>query len=338
MTVKVAIICSGHARMVPYGWKMIWDRVAQVPEIDARVFSFVWDDHSDNRMQNVTDLVDDWRCQPDTDQIFRTLGSRHHSLEQLPIMDDLYQRYLAHDAIPGVLAEDQFYLPRQLFDRFNGQLVGFVLALDHWRRELSGYDYIVRSRWDMVLDVECLRRMLSPKEQPAPPTFYTKYIDITHGHPQISGDTIYGPRAAWFDVIPSWEYCRQQLIEGTRARWQWIQQHCRPQDLEDDYNIKYYTQGWWFNTHFLWTTVFRSSSQSIIKALGESYGLHPSLTRIPLDQFCFNHAALGLYWRPDGGQVPESKIPPRPVPQIVADQRAAKQGRRIEQLRQRMQS
>lgn len=347
MTVKVAIICSGHARMVPWGWKLIQNLAQEVPSAKYTVYSWLWSDRSDNRMNTVTDIKDDWRWPEASKEIFKILGHRHAMTDQGPIMDQLYRDYLAADSLPPDDINESFYMPRHTFDRFNGQLVGFIHAIDQWREELKEYDWIIRSRWDMAVDPEVVRLMLNPTDLIWAPTFYTKYVDITHGQVQISGDTIYGPRSAWLDIIPSWTVCQQRLIEGTQARWHWIRRNCRQEDLKDPYYQKYYQQGWWFNSHFLWTTLFTAHPSSIIRSRGESYGLHPSLSRVPLAEFEYGHAAQGPDWRPHGAlprprtEIIEDQadlVQNIPVAnQVIQDQRRQRQQQRREDLLRRMQ-
>jgi hypothetical protein len=301
---KIAVINTGHARMVPYGWQLIWERAAHIPSCDFTVYSYVWDAGSDNR-NTMQIFHHPWQFPGLDQQVFQQLGDRHCLVEQRPIMDRLYRQYLAEEAIPKAWgAEDEIKLPRELFDRFNGQLLGFLLAMERWRHELQYYDYIIRARWDMTLDVGVLSELISQQESPArlAPLFYTKYLDFTHGCYQISGDTIYGEAQAFIDIFGDFSACIQRLISGVRRRYQWIQRNQRAEWVNTDPLKKYFLEGWWFNTHFLWTTLFEDHGV-IIKSRGESFAIHPSCSEIPLEQFEFGHAMIGPEYNRDRRQL-----------------------------------
>lgn len=321
--------------MVPYGWRLINQMQQELPDVDITVFSWLWTDQSDNRNNTVLDYSHDWRFPEASKEIFDYLGHRHVFTDQKPILDELYKRYLIQDAIPRDNPNYSFFMPRSTFDRFNGQIVGFILALEHWREELEEYDWIVRSRWDTVVDIEVIKLMTTPTDVLWAPTFYTKFVDITHGQVQISGDTIYGPRRAWFDTIPSWDKSSQDLIDGSRQRWHWIKQNCRSQDIKNEYFQKYYAQGWWFNSHFLWTTLFLTNPYCIIRSRGESFGIHPSCATVPLEEFELGHAQLGPDFRSDKQRNPLSTTP---LPALVVNNRPDYTDRldRIARLQQRI--
>jgi hypothetical protein len=221
-------------------------------------------------------------------------------------MNKLYRRFQAADAVPPAQGtSDEILLPREKFDRFMGQLLGFVLALDHWRDELKNYDYIVRSRWDHTIDPGVIKDLIDHQSSEAriAPLFYTKYIDFTHGCWQISGDTIYGDAAAWFDVCGNTDRSMERLIQGVAHRRQWLEQHRRPEWSQQDPLQKYFLQGWWFNTHFLWTLLFVDSNV-VIKSRGESFAIHPSCSQVPLDKFQFRHAMLGPEYQKNHTNIP----------------------------------
>lgn len=287
---KIAIIMSGHARMVPWGYQMIHNRMLNIPA-DWVIFSNLWTNDSESQPVR---SQEEQQHSANTYKILSDLGSRHRVQAQGPMFDSLYAHFIEQGAIPLERpTPDGFFLPRSSFDRFMGQIVGFCQALEHWQKELKTYDYIIRSRWDMTLDSGVINELIAPRNGVWAPIFYTKYIDIIHGNVQISGDTIYGSTAAWYDTMPNWRSCRDQLVEGTRQRWNWITENCRKKDLVDEYNQQYYHQCGWFNSHFLWTTMFKNNPNSIIRSRGESLGISTKLGMIPPDELTFEHCMLG---------------------------------------------
>lgn len=306
MNKKFAVIMSGHARMVPWGWRMLEDRFTAMEAIaDWDVFSYTWSPHSESQPGRPTQ---EHALAVETSRIMHGLNHRYET-DQQPWFEELRQRFLAQGAIPDHDEDAQgFRMPRQSFYRFLGQVLGFCRAVDLWRDQLQGYDYIVRSRWDMTLDKTVLDELI--KEEPRlgqRPCFYTKSVDIMQGHLEISGDTIYGHRDQWLEYFPSTDHSVDRILQGTRQRWsqlrsQWNNSMSMDPDLE-----KYYKTGWWFNSHFIWTTLFLNTSVSL-RSLGESFGISPSLAQIPIDKFQYGHCVMGKDWDLRSPDTPQSAI------------------------------
>jgi hypothetical protein len=87
---------------------------------------------------------------------------------------------------------------------------------------------------------------------------------------------------------------------GTRQRWHQVRSQWRNHMRADLELEKYYKTGWWFNSHFIWTTLFLNTSVSL-RGMGDSFGISPEVAAIPLDQFDFNHCIMGADWRPNSG-------------------------------------
>jgi hypothetical protein len=278
-----AVIMSGHARMVPQGMHMLQDRFdTACTAMDYTVFSNVWTDSSESRPKRTEQEL---QQQADALSILSSLGSRHRVIEQRPVFEPIYEKFLLARAIPTHEADSRgFRMPRDTFYRFMGQVMGFVLALDHWRQELAEYDYIVRSRWDMCLDSTVLDELAAPQRYIGEfETFYTKSVEIVQGSVQISGDTIYGRTEQWLESFSDFDHVVDRILTGTKLRWQDIQRRYRANwSLHGDYE-KYYLTGWWFNSHFIWTTLFDSTDISV-RAKGESFGISSSAALIPVEQ------------------------------------------------------
>lgn len=290
---QCAVVMSGHARMVPQGLHLLKDRFNKCERtIDYDIFSMVWTNASESKPVVTAN-------QELQDQILSSLGTRHLVRDQQPEFEQMRQRFLAVGAIPEHDADSRgFRMPRETFYRFMGQVIGFCWALIYWRKELSQYDYIVRSRWDMCLDTDALNFLTNPRKRYIGEfdSFYTKSVEIVQGHIQISGDTIYGHTDQWMAAIQSMDSVIERIIQGTRLRWIDIQQrYSENWNLHGDYE-KYYLSGWWFNSHFIWTALFAHTNISI-RAAGESYGITSELADIPLDQLEFHHA-VGQVYRP----------------------------------------
>jgi hypothetical protein len=291
---------SGHARLVPWGYKMLEDRFAHMENlVDWDIFSYTWTTDSESQPGRPQQ---EHQLQAHTDEILSGVKYLHHSSQQ-PWFEQLRQRFLAQGAIPEHDEDSQgFRMPRESFYRFLGQVLGFCRAMDHWRNELRHYDYIVRSRWDMTLDARVMDHLIKNHARLGElPPFYTKAVDIMQGHIEISGDTIYGASDQWLEYFPNTEEVVNRILQGTRQRWHQLRSQWNS-TMKMDANLeKYYKSGWWFNSHFIWTTIFLNTSVSL-RSMGDSFGISPELAKIPLEDFQFGHCQWGSDW---------SRLPPR---------------------------
>lgn len=332
---KIAVICTGHARMVPQGWSAIWQMADRVPHSDFTVFSWLWDQHSDSRRHNPTGLPD-WLWPEQSQQVFTALGADHMITPQDEIMRSVYQRFLAYQAIPPDSGATMI-LPFAAFARFMGQVLGLCLAMDQWRSQLSEFDIIVRSRWDMILDPEVIRELIANRvPDTGGPIFYTKYIDITHGNSSMCGDTIYGPAAAWLALIPSWSVALERIIQGMQQRWLWVQQNAQSSNFNQQYLQEDYAQGQWFSSHLIWALLFQHRNMSV-RAMGDAHGIHPSCGKIPLTEFSVQHAIMGpdhdfaQSWAPPAAAHVQNYFSQQHQQQL----RLIKQQQRVQRIRQR---
>jgi len=288
---KVAVVCSGHARMVPQGHHLHQHSFALSPRVSQWAeFSYCWTDHSEVRQPN-QHQQQQFALR---DSILERLGDRHVYRDQDPLFDQLCERFIDEGALPDYRSDPAVNsLIRYHFGKYFGQLLGFCFAVDHWRDQLQDYDYIVRSRWDHTLDPDVLNGM-------DPDHFYTKSINIYNGRPIVGGDNVYGPTKKWMEIIPSSEAIIDKLIVACRQVRKEIQQHRPDWDFATDFQ--------WFSTHYLWYLMFEYQNIHWLHR-GESFGINFELAQIPLAELSLKHAALGIeYWRTGRSPVPDSAI------------------------------
>lgn len=288
---KVAVVVSGHARMVPQGNHLHRQSFALAPNVLAwQQYSYCWTQDSEVRPANP-----EQRAQFDLrDQILQELGPRHQYADQRKMFDSLCDRFINQGALPDYRKTDPIVAGqiRYHFGKYLGQLLGFCLAIDQWREELKRYDFIVRSRWDHALDPLVLDNL--NKE-----FFYTKSINIWDGRPIISGDTIYGSTEKWLKLIPSTEEVIKRIIHACRRLRAEIAVKQPEYNFAEDFQ--------WYTTHYLWYVLIENEPIRLLHQ-GESYGLNYELSKIPLEDLTLNHAAYGIeyYFK--------EQIPPPLVP------------------------
>ena len=274
---KVAVILSGHARMVPQGNHLHRQSFYLAPNVlNWQQYSYCWTATSEVRPANPEQQQQfDLR-----DQILEGLGSRHHYEDQVPMFDALCRRFIEQGALPDYRktmprVHNQI---RYHFGKYLGQLLGFCLALDRWREELRDYDFIVRSRWDHALDPVVLDRL-------DPEFFYTKSINIWDGRPIISGDNIYGATDKWLKLIPSTEHVIRRIIQACRRLRSELAVKQPEYNFTEDFQ--------WYTTHYLWYVLIENEPIKLLHQ-GESFGIHYDLSKIPLEELRLEHAAMGI--------------------------------------------
>lgn len=274
---KVAVILSGHARMVPQGNHLHRQSFYLAPNVlNWQQYSYCWTATSEVRPANPEQQQQfDLR-----DQILEGLGSRHHYEDQVPMFDALCKRFIEQGALPDYRktmprVHNQI---RYHFGKYLGQLLGFCLALDRWRDELKKYDFIVRSRWDHALDPVVLDRL-------DPEYFYTKSINIWDGRPIISGDNIYGATDKWLKLIPSTEHAIQRIIMACRRLRSELAVKQPEYNFTEDFQ--------WYTTHYLWYVLIENEPIKLLH-MGESFGINYELSKIPLEDLRLEHAAYGI--------------------------------------------
>jgi hypothetical protein len=274
---KVAVVISGHARMVPQGNRLHRQSFNMAPNVLAwQQFSYCWTADSEVRPANPEQQAQfDLR-----DQIFADLGTRHCYAEQTQLFDQLCDRFINQGALPDYRKTNPTVAGqiRYHFGKYLGQLLGFCLAIDQWRDELRHYDFIVRTRWDHALDPQVLD-MLNKD------VFYTKSINIWDGRPIISGDTIYGSTDKWLKLIPSTEEVIKRLIQACRRLRSELAVKQPEYDFTEDFQ--------WYTTHYLWYVLIENEPIRLLHQ-GESFGIHYDLSKIPLEELTLEHAAYGV--------------------------------------------
>ena len=274
---KVAVVLSGHARMVPQGNHLHNESFRQAPNVGQwQQFSYCWSDESEVRSATAEQLEQfDLR-----DQILNGLGTRHCYAEQGQLFDQLCNRFIDEGALPDYRTSNPTVAIqiRYHFGKYLGQLLGFCLALDQWRKELRSYDFIVRSRWDHALDPHVLDDL--DRE-----FFYTKSINIWDGRPIISGDNIYGSVDKWLKIIPSTEDAIKRIIRACRRLRSELSIKQPEYNFTEDFQ--------WYTTHYLWYVLIENEAIRLLHR-GESYGINFELSKIPLEKLSLSHAAYGI--------------------------------------------
>jgi hypothetical protein len=274
---KVAVVLSGHARMVPQGNHLHQLSFGLAPNVGQwQQFSYCWTDESEVRSATEAQLAQfDLR-----DQILTGLGTRHCYADQVALFDALCNRFIDEGALPDYRTTQPVVAVqvRYHFGKYLGQLLGFCLALDQWREELRDYDFIVRSRWDHAIDPHVLERL-------NPEFFYTKSINIWDGRPIISGDNIYGSAAKWLQLIPSTEDAIKRIIRACRRLRSELSIKQPEYNFTEDFQ--------WYTTHYLWYVLIENEAIRLLHQ-GESYGINFELSKIPLEKLNLSHAAYGI--------------------------------------------
>lgn len=274
---KVAVVLSGHARMVPQGDRLHRQSFALAPNVaEWQRFSYCWSADSEVRPPNVEQQQQfDLR-----DRILLDMGHRHCYADQKTLFDQLCTRFINQGALPDYRTTKPAVANqiRYHFGKYLGQLLGFTLAVDRWRDELKKYDFIVRTRWDHALDPVVLDDLSKD-------FFYTKSINIWDGRPIISGDNIYGSTDKWLKLIPSTEDVIKRIIQACRR-------------LRSELAVKQPTYNFaqdfqWYTTHYLWYVLIENEPISLLHR-GESYGLNYEISKIPLEELTLDHAAYGI--------------------------------------------
>jgi len=274
---KVAVVLSGHARMVPQGNHLHQQSFYLAPRVTHwQQFSYCWTADSEVRPANAEQQAQfDLR-----DQILDGLGSRHWYQDQNQIFDAMCDRFIDQGALPDYRkTKPRVHVQiRYHFGKYFGQLLGFCLALDRWRDQLQGYDFIVRSRWDHALDPFVLDNLDRN-------FFYTKSINIWDGRPIISGDNIYGSTDKWLELIPSTEHVIKRMIQACRRLRAELAVKQPQYDFTQDFQ--------WYTTHYLWYVLIENEAVRLLHQ-GESFGLHFDLSKIPLEHLTLKHASHGI--------------------------------------------
>lgn len=274
---KVAVVLSGHARMVPQGNHLHHRSFFLAPNVSEwKQFSYCWTADSEVRPANSEQLQQfDLR-----DQILADLGTRHRYQDQTKMFDLLCDRFINQGALPDYRNSNPTVAIqiRYHFGKYLGQLLGFCLALDQWREELRDYDFIVRSRWDHALDpfvLDNLKREF----------FYTKSINIWDGRPIISGDNIYGSTDKWLKLIPSTEDAIRRIIQACRRLRSELAVKQPEYNFTEDFQ--------WYTTHYLWYVLMENEAIRLLHQ-GESFGINFELSKIPLEKLTLRHASHGI--------------------------------------------
>ena len=291
---KVAVVLSGHARMVPQGNHLHQQSFYLSPNVGSwQQFSYCWTSESE-----VRPATPEQQAQFDLrDRILEGLGTRHHYEDQTEMFDALCDRFIDQGALPDYRKTHPtvHVQIRYHFGKYLGQLLGFCLAIDRWREQLRDYDFIVRSRWDHALDPNVLERL-------NPEFFYTKSINIWDGRPIVSGDNIYGSTEKWLKLIPSTEQVIRRIIQACRRLRAELAVKQPEYDFTEDFQ--------WYTTHYLWYVLIENEAIKLLHQ-GESYGMHYDISKIPLDKLSLNHAAYGLdYYLNENPETPNPDQPP----------------------------
>lgn len=256
---------TGHKRMVPYGHAVLNEVMKDIPA-EYDIFSYTWDDESDTRPNQVHKNL------ATTKLILDSLETRNKTSIQEPILNKMYDQWVRAGAIP----DNPNIFPKKKFSQFLGQILGFLMALETWEKELSEYDYIVRARWDILLDRLSIETMLANGADSN--IFLTKGIFLHYGQPQISGDTIYGSRKYWFENFLPVANTLFRLSEKTKSAYQHASNVI---DTSSDTNLRAHLfKGKWWSSHALWAMLLCDTGISVSPS-GEAYPIGEKLLTIP---------------------------------------------------------
>lgn len=252
---SVAIVITGHPRMVPYGYNAIRNDIS-VLGVDCKIFSYMWNESSDNK------IITPHPNLATTEDILHDVGSI--TVDQPSVMREIYDeiRYQVHLPTYG------------WFTRQTGQIVGFLKALEYWSEELKTYDYIIRSRWDVCIDPNSVKEMLKVGR---PEVIYTKFVDLNRGMGSLFGDVMLGHSSAWFESCHPYEEVIRRYVKYLKQYWtdiseRWMRDH--PDDKNGD----------WYNYHINWGLIFRETN-TIISGIGDSFRITEEALDLDPTQF-----------------------------------------------------
>jgi hypothetical protein len=259
---KIAFIMTGHERMVPYGYHALKNAMSTV-DADYDIFSYTWNNQSESREVPLHPNLES------TSAITDQLGSRNIQRHQPEYMEPIWINYPLKDTINY-----------KIFSRFMGQILGFLLALDFWKTELQEYDYIVRSRWDVLIDHNTITSMLNST---SPNMLFTKGVSIYQGHSHISGDTIYGPRDIWFKTLLPVDRSISKIYSQSVARYSNSMIQQATIEAEQIQLSEFFLKNRWFSSHAIWGMLFQGENISVETA-GEAYPIGEALLDIELTE------------------------------------------------------
>lgn len=272
---KIAIIMTGHKRMVPYGYWVLEKTLKGIPA-EYDIFSYTWDDDSDVRpVQNHKNL-------DTTNLILKSLDRRNKSVVQGPILNNIYNQWVQEGVIPNTVGLNKF-------SQFLGQIMGFLLALDNWEKELLEYDYIIRARWDILIDRLSVDTMLL--NGPESNVFLTKGIYVHYGQLQLSGDTIYGSRKYWLNNFLPIATTLNKISKKTKSVNNYASSVISTNE-ESNFRDHFFNCKWW-SSHAIWAMLLCDTEVSVFPS-GEAFPLGEKLLTIPPDEITVGHiVAMG---------------------------------------------
>lgn len=244
---NIAIVCSGHLRLVPYGYYLI-EQIAEKCNFDYTIYNFHWDQDSD------------WSGHVPHYQTIEILSQpnvKSQERYQKDLMEFLRESFEEHGAIPPLVKHympGYYSLNNEDFSRFLGQVVGFLLALDYWQEQLKKHDMLIRCRWDIIPDWDVIRCIqegrISIDKQ-----FITHAVYMREGELEIGGDTIYGKPEHWIECMTPIGHALEKLKLGCKKRFDEIKNGIAYNSSDQEYALK----SRWFNSHFLWGTLFKGT-------------------------------------------------------------------------------
>lgn len=262
---NIAIVCSGHLRLVPYGYYLI-EQIAEKCNFDYTIYNFHWDQESD------------WSGNVPHGQTVQVLSQPNVKSEeryQKDLMEYLRRSFEEYGAVPP---SNRHYMPgyysltNEDFSRFLGQVVGFLFALDYWQNDLRKHDLLIRCRWDIIPDWDVIK-FIQEGRFSVDKRFITHAIYMREGEIELGGDTIYGRPEDWIDCMTPIGHSLEKLKAGCKKRFEEIKDSAIYNNLDQDYALR----SKWFNSHFLWGTLFKGTRYSLIQ-----YGQAPNIRNYDL--------------------------------------------------------
>lgn len=252
---KIAIVNSGHLRLVPYGYQLLKE-LAEVLPIEIHIFNFYWTPDSDHR--NSGKSFND----PKTYEILSSDNIMSVEKDQEETMILLRNYFDDYGACPKLdKTEDGHYFSQGQFATYMGQIVGFLLALDKWQTTLKDYDLLIRCRWDIIPDPVIINQIINDNIDLDFDKFITNSLRIREGDMEIGGDIIFGRPKYFIDHFLPFGRSLDRMRQGCKQRYDRFKTD-RVVGVFND--TEYEKRLHWFNSHLLWGWIFKDTNYDMV--------------------------------------------------------------------------
>ena len=253
---------TGHQRMVPYGYNLLKQSLAG-HEYD--IFSYTW--FNDTETRPVIEI-------PGTQDTIQLLGDRSVHVDQKPIIQQYYNMFLEQNAI-STQYNPSHLMPQQTFTQFFGQVLSLLLAVDKWYDRLKTYDVIIKSRWDVLIDPLQISQVRDKR------LLVSGGIYINNGQTELGGDVTLCYAKDYLPNLYPLNTTIDKLIQIVKDK----NEHSLEYMAEND---EFFRTGKWFNSHFLWASLFKNNHNLCIEGHYCSPRIVPELTKYAPDKITLN--------------------------------------------------